>query len=55
MPRRKAEQVIERDESETPKTPGETLPPLEDFIRKMSGRFQDEVVIETAPEEEEDE
>lgn len=43
MARRKADPEPEDDQ---PREPGETLPPIEDMVRKLSGRFASEIVID---------
>lgn len=66
MPRtRKVVEISPPDNGEPVQAPGETLPPLEDFVRKMSNVFSDNIVIpevtqapgddEDQPDDDEDE
>lgn len=45
MPRKKVVEISPPENGERVQPPGETLPPLEDFVRKMSNVFSENIVI----------
>ena len=45
MPRKKVVEIAPPESGDTAQPPGEALPPLEDFVRKMSNVFSENIVI----------